>query len=90
MKPRIVVDVSHGNSEKNHLRQIDVWKDVVEQRVSGETALLGAMLESYLKSGSQKYQKGFVGLDSELSITDACLGKEGTEDLLSWTYDRLA
>ncbi len=89
LRPRIVVDASHGNSEKNHLRQIDVWKDVVGQRVGGQKAIVGAMLESYLKSGGQKHQKGFVGLDPELSITDACLGKEETEALLAWTYEGL-
>jgi 3-deoxy-7-phosphoheptulonate synthase len=89
LKPKIVVDVSHGNSEKNHLRQIDVWQEVLKQRTRGNSNIIGAMLESYSKLGSQKYQKGFLGLDPEISITDACLGRKETEDLLSWTYEQL-
>lgn len=87
--PKIVVDASHGNSEKNHLRQVDVWKNIVSQRGGGNSAIVGGMLESYTKPGNQKFVPGFAGLDPEISITDACLGRRETEDLLSWTYEQL-
>lgn len=87
--PKIVVDASHGNSEKDHLKQIEVWKSVVSQRTGGNSAIIGGMLESYSKPGHQKYQKAFQGLDPEVSVTDACLGKKETEDLLTWTYEQL-
>jgi 3-deoxy-7-phosphoheptulonate synthase len=90
LRPRIMVDASHGNSEKNHLRQIDVWKGVVGQKIAGNKAIIGGMLESYSKAGNQPYKPGFAGLDPEVSITDACLGRKETEELLSWTYDSLA
>lgn len=87
--PKIVVDASHSNSRKKYEKQIEVWKSVVEQRAAGNLAIRGGMLESYTKSGNQKYQGTFDGLDPETSITDACLGKEETEELLSWTYEQL-
>jgi 3-deoxy-7-phosphoheptulonate synthase len=88
--PKIVVDVSHGNSEKQHERQIEVWKNVVQQRIDGNPAIRGALLESYTKPGNQKFQSGFRGCDPEISITDACTGKKETEELLAWTYRQLS
>jgi 3-deoxy-7-phosphoheptulonate synthase len=90
MKPKIVVDSSHGNSQKNHLKQAEVWRNVVEQRVDGNSAIVGAMIESYNESGSQKFREEFSGLNPDISITDACLGIEETEELLQWTYEKLS
>jgi 3-deoxy-7-phosphoheptulonate synthase len=88
--PKIVVDVSHDNAEKQHEKQIEVWKNVVRQRVDGNLAIRGAMLESYVKCGKQEFRTGFEGCDPGISITDACIGKEETEELLLWTYEQLS
>src|SRR5437764_13532302 len=50
----VVVDASHGNSQKNHLRQIDVVRDLAGQLASGEQAIRGVMVESNLVAGRQK------------------------------------
>ena len=85
----IVVDCSHANSRKNHQLQTRVLKDVVGQLVDGNRAIKGVMLESNLFDGNQK-----LGDPKELkygvSITDACLGWQATEDALHEAAQRLA
>jgi len=81
VNPSLVVDCSHANSLKNASRQVDVWKDVVQQRVSGCHSIVGAMMESYLKAGSQSLRDP-KNLEYGVSITDACLSWEDTEALL--------
>src|SRR5438094_947229 len=49
----LMVDCSHANSGKQHARQEDVWRSVIEQRAAGNAALIGAMIESYLEEGNQ-------------------------------------
>jgi 3-deoxy-7-phosphoheptulonate synthase len=82
VNPSLVVDCSHANSLKNPSRQVEVWKDVVQQRVSGCSSIIGAMIESYLKAGSQPLRDP-KALEYGVSITDACLSWEDTEALLA-------
>jgi 3-deoxy-7-phosphoheptulonate synthase len=81
----IVVDCSHANSRKNHNLQSLVFKDVVE----GNRAIKGVMLESNLFEGNQKLGKP-EDLRYGVSITDACLGWQATEDALRDAAQRLA
>ena len=78
---RIMLDCSHGNSDKDHKRQPAVARDVAAQVAGGSRDIFGVMLESHLVEGNQKQQEG-----SELvygqSITDACIGWEDTEQVL--------
>ena len=78
---RIMVDCSHGNSDKDHNRQPAVARDVAQQVAAGARDIFGVMLESHLVEGNQKQQAG-----SELvygqSITDACIGWEDTVAVL--------
>ncbi len=78
---RIMVDCSHGNSDKDHKRQPAVARDVAQQVAAGARNIFGVMLESHLVEGNQKQQAG-----SELvygqSITDACIGWEDTVAVL--------
>ena len=78
---RIMVDCSHGNSDKDHKRQPAVARDVAQQVAAGARDIFGVMLESHLVEGNQKQQAG-----SELvygqSITDACIGWEDTVAVL--------
>jgi 3-deoxy-7-phosphoheptulonate synthase len=78
---RVMVDCSHANSAKNYLRQIDVARDLGGQIEAGERRLLGVMVESHLHEGRQDLRPG-VPLRPGVSITDACLGWEQTEQLL--------
>jgi len=87
----IVIDCSHGNCKKQYEIQEEVCKSVVKQKVAGNQAIRGVMLESYLKPGKQEHKgKRFSDLDPRLSVTDACLGIEQTEELLSWMYKQLS
>jgi 3-deoxy-7-phosphoheptulonate synthase len=77
----VMVDCSHGNSEKDHTRQVPVARSVVNQFTEGQTAIMGLLIESNLKPGNQKWEAG-KSLDWGVSITDACIGWEDTEHLL--------
>src|ERR1044072_4906632 len=48
----LMVDCSHANSAKQHARQEDVWRSVIEQRTAGARSLVGLMVESYLNEGN--------------------------------------
>ena len=77
----IMVDCSHGNSEKDHTRQVPVARSVVNQFMSGQLAIMGLLIESNLKPGNQKWEAR-KPLEWGVSITDACIGWEETEHLL--------
>ena len=79
---RIIVDCSHANSGKDHTRQAAVWRDVLEQRRAGDTSIVGLMLESNLRAGSQPASADRSSLQYGVSITDACIGWEETESLV--------
>ncbi|CAD6568423.1 MAG: hypothetical protein CYPHOPRED_002559 [Cyphobasidiales sp. Tagirdzhanova-0007] len=82
---KVMIDCSHGNSQKKHERQIIVADDVVKQLASLETAfsIAGVMIESNLVEGSQKIPpEGPAGLKYGQSITDACLDWEATVKVL--------
>jgi 3-deoxy-7-phosphoheptulonate synthase len=78
----IIVDCSHANSSKQFARQERVWRDVIEQRLQGNSTIKGLMLESNLCEGNQKISSEPSALKYGVSITDACLGWEKTEELL--------
>ena len=88
IKSGIIVDCSHANSGKVHTKQGVALKDVVEQIKAGEDRIAGVMLESNLKPGSQKIIIGEKP-DPEVSITDACIGWDETEDLILSAYEEL-
>ncbi len=86
----VMVDCSHGNSWKKHQGQATVWKSVVDQRLGGDEALIGLMLESHLHEGSQKFKGGASHLAHGVSITDECISWELTEALVLQAAERLA
>jgi len=79
--PVVMVDCSHGNSEKNHARQTVVAADLAGQIAAGDRAIIGVMLESNLVAGSQKYRPGEPLVHGQ-SITDSCLSFDETLPLL--------
>jgi 3-deoxy-7-phosphoheptulonate synthase len=79
--PVVLVDCSHGNSGKQHDRQIAVAADVAGQVAHGDRAIIGVMIESNLIAGAQKHEAG-KALTYGQSITDACLGFDETLPLL--------
>ncbi|GIU54132.1 MULTISPECIES: 3-deoxy-7-phosphoheptulonate synthase [Shewanella] len=78
---RMVVDFSHGNSEKKHKNQLNVADSIMQQMRSGSTAVAGIMAESFMIEGNQKVVEG-QPLTYGQSITDACLHWEDSEKLL--------
>ena len=74
----IMIDMSHGNSQKQHKKQIEVCKNISLQLSSGEKRITGVMIESNLVEGNQviKNKKDLV---YGQSITDACLSWEDTK-----------
>ncbi|PZP21506.1 3-deoxy-7-phosphoheptulonate synthase [Pseudomonas kuykendallii] len=83
---RIMVDCSHANSGKDPLRQPEVLRAVIDQRLAGDDSLRGVMLESHLFDGSQSLG---CELRYGVSITDGCLGWDGTERVLREAAQRL-
>src|SRR3954471_21960614 len=80
----VVVDASHGNSQKNHLRQVDVVHDLAGQIAGGEQAIRGVMVESNLVAGRQDLdQRHPESLEYGKSVTDACVDLPTTERLLA-------
>ncbi len=77
LPPRLMVDCSHANSNKQHERQLDVARDVAAQIAGGSQQIFGVMIESHLQPGAQKFTPGKddpCKLEYGKSITDACLG----------------
>ena len=85
-----MVDCSHANSLKQYARQEDVWNSLIEQRASGTTSIIGAMVESYLKEGNQPVPENSGDLVYGVSVTDSCLSWETTERMLRHAHSRLA
>jgi 3-deoxy-7-phosphoheptulonate synthase len=84
----IVVDCSHGNSNKDYRRQEEVLDDILKQIAEG-TGVCGFMLESFLEPGSQKLADP-KDLKYGVSITDACIDWPTTEKLLRRASEALA
>ncbi|KAL8420328.1 hypothetical protein RB594_003203 [Gaeumannomyces avenae] len=79
----IMIDCSHGNSNKNHRNQPKVAKAIGEQLREGERAIIGVMIESNINEGNQKVPpEGPSGLKKGVSITDACIDWESTVTVL--------
>jgi len=78
----VIVDCSHDNSGKDHTRQREAFLDVVEQRRAGSRTAVGLMLESFLEPGRQNISPRPEDLRYGLSVTDACIGWDETEELI--------
>ncbi len=81
LRPRLMVDCSHGNSQKDHTKQALVVQDVVAQFEQGSQQIFGVMIESNIVAGNQTLKPG-AALVYGQSITDACLSWDQTVPLL--------
>ncbi|HEY8121616.1 MAG TPA: 3-deoxy-7-phosphoheptulonate synthase [Myxococcota bacterium] len=77
----VIVDCSHENSNKLPAQQVEVARALAALGPAGAPALLGVMLESFLRAGRQDWKPGGTH-ERGLSITDACIGFAETEELL--------
>ena len=82
----IMIDASHGNSQKKFKQQIPVIDSICEQISDGNKNIKGVMIESHLNEGNQKITEK---LNYGQSITDACMGWEDTVMCLSKLNDAI-
>lgn len=79
----LMIDCSHGNSNKDHNNQPKVAAAVGAQIRSGERAIVGVMIESHINEGKQSIPKeGLAGLQKGVSVTDACIDFATTDSVL--------
>jgi len=81
LNPRLMIDCSHANSQKQFRKQIEVCRDIIHQIKTGQDNIFGVMIESHLVEGRQDYREG-TELTYGQSITDACIGWQDSEILL--------
>ena len=79
---RLMVDASHGNSEKDHRRQPAVAAALADQIAAGEPGIVGVMLESFIEAGRQEPGDP-AGLVYGQSVTDGCMDIDTTADVLA-------
>jgi len=89
LPPNIVVDCSHGNSNKEPSLQPMVAENCVSQILDGNRSIVGLMLESHLNAGSQSIPKDLSKLEYGVSITDPCIDWQTTESLLLKIHESL-
>jgi 3-deoxy-7-phosphoheptulonate synthase len=77
LPPRVMVDCSHDNCQRDHQNQVRVIDSLAEQVAHGSDAILGAMIESHLVAGKQARADVYGQ-----SITDACVDLSTTERML--------
>ncbi len=85
----IMVDCSHGNSSKDFRKQPEVMEQVINQVISGNQSISGLMIESNLEEGNQKVPADHSQLKYGVSITDACINWETTQEILLEAHNRL-
>jgi 3-deoxy-7-phosphoheptulonate synthase len=79
---RIVIDCSHGNTNKDPSLQPLVARNAVEQVAGGSRSIIGFMLESNLEAGNQEIPADLTKLRYGVSVTDACIDWASTEKCL--------
>ncbi|MBT0728397.1 3-deoxy-7-phosphoheptulonate synthase [Rosenbergiella australiborealis] len=82
LRPSLMIDCSHGNSNKDYRRQTVVAESVLEQLQAGNRSITGIMLESHLFEGSQSSDLPRCDMQYGVSVTDACINWPTTEQLL--------
>jgi 3-deoxy-7-phosphoheptulonate synthase len=78
---QLMIDASHANSQKDHANQIKVCDNIGQQLSTGESRIIGVMIESHLMAGRQELVAG-KPLSYGQSITDACIGWDDSVDVL--------
>lgn len=89
LRQAVMVDCSHANSGRRPARQEKVLRSVVRQRLEGNRSIIGFMLESNIYEGSQSIPVDISSLKYGVSVTDACISWEKTEELLRKTREAL-
>ncbi len=82
LRPALMIDCSHGNSNKDYRRQPGVAESAVAQIKDGNRSIIGLMIESHLHEGNQSSEQPRSAMKYGVSVTDACISWETTEALL--------
>ncbi len=90
LPPRIVIDCSHGNTNKDYTLQPTVLENVIQQIVDGNTSIVGVMLESNLYEGNQPMSGKREELKYGVSVTDKCISWDETEKSILAAYQKLS
>ncbi|WP_323660699.1 3-deoxy-7-phosphoheptulonate synthase [Pectobacterium versatile] len=90
LRPALMIDCSHGNSNKDYRRQPLVVESAIEQIKAGNRSIIGLMLESHLNEGSQSSEQPRSDMHYGVSVTDACISWESTETLLRSVHQELS
>ncbi|GKW39952.1 3-deoxy-7-phosphoheptulonate synthase [Pectobacterium carotovorum] len=90
LRPSLMIDCSHGNSNKDYRRQPLVVESAIEQIKAGNRSIIGLMLESHLNEGSQSSEQPRSDMRYGVSVTDACISWESTETLLRSVHQELS
>ncbi|MDR0805175.1 MAG: 3-deoxy-7-phosphoheptulonate synthase [Enterobacteriaceae bacterium] len=89
LQPALMIDCSHGNSNKDFRRQSDVVYSLLEQIKAGNHSIIGMMLESNIHEGNQSSEQPRSDMRYGVSVTDACISWETTDTLLRRVYQEL-
>lgn len=94
LAPNVVIDCSHGNSEKDYEKQLIVFDDVIKQIRDGNSGIVGIMLESNIHEGNQSIPTDLTGFDKSVlrhgvSVTDGCIGFDTTKKIIMEAYKSL-
>lgn len=73
MNPRLVIDASHANCGKSHVRHATVLGDLARRIGTGERGIAGVTAESFLVDGTQKLAPG--GTDGPLVYGQSVHGR---------------
>ena len=88
LDPKIIIDCSHANSNKDHKKQPIVFENILTQKLKGNKSIVGLMLESHINEGNQSLSDP-NNLKYGVSITDACINWETTNDLITDAQKKL-
>jgi len=89
IRPNIMVDCSHANSNKDPALQPLVMDNVANQILEGNQSIVGLMVESHLGWGSQSIPRDLGELKYGVSITDACIDWSTTEKAVRSMHAKL-
>ena len=82
LESAIMIDCSHGNSNKDYRRQPAAAEEATNQIVNGNKSIIGLMIESHINAGNQSAEQPVSEMKYGVSITDACIDWETTDSLL--------
>lgn len=89
LQPAVMIDASHANCGKQQEKMPAVFQEIIRQRTSGNPHVIGAMLESNLIAGNQKFPRPLEELTYGQSITDQCIDWDTTLTLVRETAQQL-